>query len=226
MGSAPAADGAESADVGAAPGLARRCAYEALGTAVIVGGGCGAIALGLPHVAIAAAFGASVLAGIVLSHAESGAHLNPAVTLMMAYLGDCRAGAAAAYVTAQCVGATAAAAVVRAGATVPAEGMSSAHACGLEAVLTFILCACVLRLRVLKSKRIDVAMVAGFVVALEAFFAGPLTGASMNPARSLGPALVAGKTALELMWVYVSGPVLGAVLALCGQAVLLRKQSA
>lgn len=142
--------------------------------------------------------------------AVSGAHMNPALTFAAWRSGRLPGGDVAPYAAAQACGALAASLALlalfreRAGAlgtTVPAAGVGASFV--LEFAMTFVLVLAVLRL---PGRRVPAA--AGAIVALEAIFAGPLTGASMNPIRSLAPAFVAGR--FESLWLYLFAPMLGA----------------
>ena len=210
-----------------------RCALaELVATAFLVFTGCGAIVVeqqsgALGHAGVAAAFGLIIMVMILTTGHLSGAHLNPAVTL--AFLAGRRLaiGTAAAYVGAQLVGAVAGALLLRwlvagpgssLGATLPRDAAASAF--GLEVLLTMMLMLVIVA--VATDRRAQgswAALAIGGTVGLQALWAGPLTGASMNPARSFGPALVAG------VWndhaVYWLGPILGA-LAGAGLYALLR----
>jgi aquaporin Z len=201
----------------------RKLAAELLGTFALVFAGTGAIVINdvsngtVSHVGIALTFGLIVLAMIYAVGDVSGAHLNPAVTL-----GFCAARRFAGrqvvpYILSQCVGAVLASLVLRLmfpvhatlGATLPAGAPVQSFV--LETILTFILMFVILSVSSgPKEKGIMAGIAVGAVIALEALFAGPISGASMNPARSLAPALVAWR--LESLWVYLTAPVLGAVL--------------
>jgi aquaporin NIP len=203
---------------------------EFLGTFGLVFAGTGAIVINaasngaITHVGIALTFGLIVLAMIYAFGDVSGAHLNPAVTVGFAIAGRFDFKQVPGYVVAQCAGAFAASGLLRflfpadvtLGTTLPAG--SSAQSFVLETVLTFILMLVILSISTgAKEKGITAGIAIGSVIALEAMFAGPISGASMNPARSLAPALVSGQT--QHLWVYLAGPVLGAVLAVpacCG----------
>lgn len=196
---------------------------EFLGTFALVFAGTGAIVINdvtgsVTHVGIALTFGLIVLAMIYSFGDVSGAHLNPAVTTAFWVAGRFPGAAVGPYVAAQCAGALAASGLVRAlfpahatlGLTAPRG--SDAQSFVLEVVLTFILMLVILNVSTgAKEKGITAGIAVGAVIALEAMFAGPISGASMNPARSLAPAVVAGK--LASLWVYLVAPVLGALLA-------------
>lgn len=197
---------------------------EAIGTFALVFAGTGAIIINqtsngsITHVGIALTFGLIVLAMIYTLGEVSGAHLNPAVTL-----GFCTAGrmpwkAAPAYLASQCVGALAASELLRwlfpqhatLGATLPAGTPMQSFV--LEVVLAAILMFVILNVSAgAKEKGITAGIAVGSIIALEAMFAGPVSGASMNPARSLAPAFVSGH--LEHLWVYLIAPIIGAQLA-------------
>jgi len=200
----------------------RALAAEAIGTFALVFVGAGAIMVdaetGEPgQVGIALAFGLVVAAMIYAVGHISGAHLNPAVSFAFAVARHFPWSRLAAYWAAQAAGALTAAALLRGslgdvastGATLPSG--SDAQAFLWEAVLTFFL------MFVITAVATDVraigeaaALAIGGTVALDALVGGPITGASMNPARSLGPALVSGK--LDSIWIYVAAPLLGATL--------------
>ncbi len=206
------------------PGAALRPALaEALGTFALVFAGTGAIVVndltGAPgHVGVAMVFGLVVMAMICALGGTSGAHLNPAVTLAFVAARRFPASRVPAYVAAQLAGALAASALLRAlfpahatlGATLPAGAPAQAFV--LEAVLTLLLMLVILRV---SSGASEVGLLAGAAigatVALEALFAGPICGASMNPARSLAPALASGT--LQHVWIYLLAPTLGALAA-------------
>jgi MIP family channel proteins len=194
-----------------------------MGTFVLVFGGCGAIvvdaergeALGANGIAVA--FGLAVMVVVYAIGHVSGAHLNPAVTTAFVASRHFPWRDAAGYVPAQLAGAVAAAVMLRVawdgtpadlGATVPSVGAGSALAYEivLTAILMFVVMAVATDTRAVGAAA---AIAIGGAVALGALVGGAVTGASMNPARSFGPALVAG--AWTDFWIYVAGPVLGAL---------------
>jgi aquaporin Z len=196
---------------------------EALGTFALVFAGTGAIVINaesggtVSHVGIALTFGLVVMAMAYTFGDVSGAHINPAVTLGFWAAQRFPARLVLPYVASQTAGALAASALLRGlfpanltlGATLPA-GLAM-QSCVLEAVLTLILMLVILCVSTgAKEKGIMAGAAVGAVVGFEALFAGPISGASMNPVRSLAPALISGR--LEHLWVYVAGPAAGALL--------------
>jgi aquaporin NIP len=206
------------------PDLARRAAAEGFGTFALVFAGCGAVVAEAEHpgslgaVGIALVFGLVVMAMVYATGHLSGAHLNPAVTLAFTATRHFPRAEAAAYVVAQVAGALLAAALLAAiwpsqpaalGATVPTVGIGSAFA--YEAILTAFLMFVIMAVATdTRAVGAAAAIAIGGTVGLDALFGGPVTGASMNPARSLGPALVSGE--VSDLWLYLLAPVLGAAL--------------
>jgi aquaporin Z len=197
---------------------------ESLGTFALVFAGTGAIVINevsggiIGHAGVALTFGLVILAMIYTFGDVSGAHLNPAVTIAFAGAGRFPWGRVTGYIAAQMFGAFAASGLMRAlfpqtellGATLPAGPAMQSFV--LEVVLTGILMLTILSVSTgAKEKGVTAGIAIGAVIGLEAMFAGPICGASMNPARSLAPAAVSGH--LEHVWVYLSAPVLGALLA-------------
>ncbi len=173
---------------------------------------------GLGPVGVALVFGLVVMAMVFATGHLSGAHLNPAVTVAFALTRHFPARDVGAYVLAQVLGAAAAALCLLAvwpgapadlGATVPSIGAAGAllYETLLTAILMFVITAVATDVRAVGS---GAALAIGGAVALDALFGGPVTGASMNPARSLGPAAAAGEW--TSFWVYVAGPIVGAAL--------------
>ncbi|HYG75559.1 MAG TPA: aquaporin [Planctomycetota bacterium] len=204
----------------------KKYSAELLGTFMLVFFGCGAVvtntatggAVGL--IGIALTFGLVVLALIQALGDVSGAHLNPAVTIGLFVAKRINAATVAPYVIAQCAGAIFAALLLHAlfpndkglGATLPGASITVTQVFILETVLTFFLMFVILSVTTgAKEKGITAGIAISSVVTLEILFAGPLTGASMNPARSIGPALVSGQ--LNHIAVYIAAPVIGACLA-------------
>jgi aquaporin Z len=202
----------------------QRFAAEAIGTFALVFAGTGAIVVNelsggaVTHVGIALTFGLVVTAMIYAVGDVSGAHINPAVTLGFWLARRLPGRAVAPYVTSQLAGALTASLLVRGlfgnhaalGATLPSG--SAAQSVGLEIVLTLLLMFTILSVATgAKEKGITAGLAIGAVVGLEALFAGPISGASMNPARSLAPAVVSGQ--LQHAWIYLVAPALGAALA-------------
>ena len=203
---------------------------ESLGTFALVFAGTGAIVIdhasngAITHAGVALTFGLIVLAMIYALGDVSGAHFNPAVTTAFAAAGRFSWRAVPGYIAAQLTGAFAASALLRGlfpadamlGATLPAGAASQSFI--LETVLTFLLMLVILSVSTgAKEKGITAGIAIGAVIALEAMFAGPICGASMNPARSIAPAVVSGH--FEHLWIYLAGPLLGALLAIpacCG----------
>jgi MIP family channel proteins len=214
------------------PDLLRRAAAEGIGVFALVFAGCGAIVTEAQHpgslgtVGIGLVFGLVVMAMVYATGHLSGAHLNPAVTLAFALTRHFPRAEAAAYLVAQLVGALAAAGLLAAiwpshpgalGATLPTVGSGSAFA--YEAVLTAFLMFVIMAVATdTRAVGAGAAIAIGGTVGLDALFGGPITGASMNPARSIGPALVTGE--LQYLWIYIAAPILGAAIgALAYQAI-------
>ena len=206
------------------PNLARRAAAEAIGVFALVFAGCGAIVAdstdpgSLGTVGIALVFGLVIMVMIYATGHLSGAHLNPAVTVAFALTRHFPRAEAAAYVLAQAGGAILAAALLAAvwpsqpanlGTTLPSVEIGSAfvYETVLTAFLMFVIVAVATDTRAVGAAA---AIAIGGTVGLDALFGGPITGASMNPARSLGPALVSGE--LHDLWLYLVAPPIGAAL--------------
>lgn len=202
--------------------IARRSAAEAVGCFALVFVGTGAIVLdratsgGVTHLGVSLAFGAVVTAMIWAFGGVSGAHINPAVTLGFLAARRMAPRDALGYVAGQCGGALLASLGLGLmapsdpdlGATLPAG--SPAQAFAVEVALTCVLMFVILRMATGPRDHGRLTGLAiGAVVALAAYVAGPISGASMNPARSLGPALASGEW--QDLWVYCLAPVLGAL---------------
>jgi aquaporin NIP len=202
--------------------LLRRAAAEGVAAFALVFAGCGAIVAdaeyggGLGVVGIALVFGLVIMVMIYATGHLSGAHINPAVTIAFTLTRHFAARDAVAYVTAQLLGAAAGAFVLlgvwpsqpaELGATMPSVGVGSAlvYEAVLSAFLMFVITAVATDTRAVGAAA---AIAIGGTVGLDALFGGPVTGASMNPARSFGPALASGTW--SDYWIYVAGPVLGA----------------
>jgi aquaporin Z len=200
---------------------------EFIGTFALVFAGTGAIVINevshgaITHVGIALTFGLIVLVMIYALGDISGAHLNPAVTIGFWFSRRMPGGEVLPYIVSQCAGALAASGLMQLlfpenrllGATQPAG--SELQSFILEFLLTALLMFVILGVSSGASEKgITAGIVVGSVIALEAMFAGPICGASMNPARSLGPAVVSGHFAS--LWLYLAGPVLGAALGVIG----------
>ena len=201
-----------------------RYVAEVLGTFSLVFAGCGAIIVNdlyggqLGLVGICIVFGLIVMAMVYSVGNISGAHINPAVTIGFYVAGRFPFRLVLPYIACQLAGAVLAAGILRflfpghenLGGTSPAVPIVSALT--VEVLLTFILMFVILNVSTgHKEKGIMAGVAVGGVVALNAMVGGPLTGASMNPARSLGPALVSMD--LQSMWLYIAGPLIGVILA-------------
>ncbi len=202
------------------------CVAEGLGTFGLVFAGCGAIMVDrlsggqVTHVGVGLVFGLIITAMIYATGHISGAHLNPAVTLGFVLARHFPLRRLVGYWCAQLAGAIAAAACLRlllgnvahVGATIPAGSGGAWQSFGLEALLTFFLMFVIMAVATdTRAVGQAAALAIGATVGLEALFAGPISGASMNPARSFGPALVSGTW--TSLWVYLLAPPLGAAVA-------------
>jgi len=170
--------------------------------------------------AIAIGNGLAVMVMIYAIGEVSGAHINPAVTLAFAVARRLSWATVPCYIAAQCLGAIAGAGCVlllfgdhgNLGANVPAEGLVPGRALGIEILLSWMLMFVILGVCTgAKEKGLMAGVAIGSVVALDVLLGAAYTGGSMNPARSLGPALFAGE--LRHMWLYVLGPCIGTCLA-------------
>ena len=207
---------------------------ELVGTFILVFGGTAvatAAILSLPtagqpynSLAVALAFGLALAAVAASIGHVSGGHVNPAVTLGMAATGKFPWRYAPVYVGAQLVGAMLAAVATwitfggpargeaKLAATYPARGVGDLQAFVVEVFITFILVFVVMAVATDDRAPASIAPIAvGFALAVGVFIAGPVTGGSVNPARSLGPMIVA--TDLTSVWLYILGPIIGGVLA-------------
>jgi len=202
------------------PALARALAAEAIGTFALVFAGAGAVMVDakthqLGHVGVALTFGLVIMAMIYAVGHVSGAHFNAAVTFAFALTRHFPWSRAAAYWAAQFTGAIVAAALLRAslgniahvGATLPSgsQGQSFLWECVMSGFLMFVILAVATDTRAVGEAA---AIAIGGTIGLDAMFGGPISGASMNPIRSLAPALVSGD--LHALWLYVLAPMLGA----------------
>ena len=201
----------------------RALVAEGIGTFALVFAGCGAIMVDaktheLGHVGVAITFGLVIMFGIYAVGHISGAHFNPSVTFAFALSRHFPWTRALGYWGAQFVGAVAAAAVLRGslgniadvGATLPSGSQGQSFL--WELVLTFFLMFVIMAVATDTRAVGEAAAIAvGGTVLLDAMFGGPISGASMNPARSTGPALVSGN--LHALWLYIVAPICGASLA-------------
>ena len=206
---------------------------ELVGTFILVFGGTAvavAAILARPtagpaydSLAVALAFGLALVAVVAAVGHVSGAHVNPAVTLGMAATGKFPWNYTPVYIGAQLVGAVLAALATwltfggpgrseaKLAATYPAQGVGDLQAFVVEILITFILVFVVMAVATDERAPAAIAPIAvGFALAVGVFIAGPVTGGSVNPARSLGPMIVAGD--LTSVWLYVLGPIIGGAL--------------
>jgi len=211
----------------------RKYFAEFIGTFALVFCGTGAIVINdvtggtVTHVGVAITFGLIVTAMIYALGKISGAHINPAVSIAFAVTDRFNEKQVAPYVVAQ-VGGAIFASVILAFLFQEHEGLGTTLPAGdwhqtfiLEIILTYFLMVVILFVSQNKAVTEFTGLAVGFVVLLEAMFAGPITGASMNPARSIAPALVSGN--LTHLWMYIVAPVIGALLA-SGTWFLLREK--
>jgi MIP family channel proteins len=203
-------------------GLLRALTAEAIGTFALVFAGAGAVMVdakthALGHVGVAITFGLVIMAMIYAVGHISGAHFNAAVTFAFALTRHFPWPRAACYWLAQFVGAVTAAAILRGslgniahvGATLPSG--SQAQSFLWELVLTFLLMFVIMAVATDTRAVGEAAAIAiGGTIGLDAMFGGPISGASMNPMRSLGPALISGD--LHALWLYILAPLIGAAL--------------
>jgi aquaporin NIP len=203
--------------------LVRALLAEAIGTFALVFAGCGAIMVDqkthqLGHLGVAISFGLVIMFGIYAVGHISGAHFNPSVTFAFALSRHFPWSRAVGYWGAQLVGALAAAALLRGslgnladvGATQPSGSQLQSFL--WELVLTFFLMFVIMAVATDTRAVGEAAAIAiGGTVGLDAMFGGPISGASMNPARSIGPAFVSGN--LHALWLYIAAPIVGASLA-------------
>lgn len=226
--------------------LRRRLAAEFVGTFALVFAGCGAIVAGVDHVGVALTFGLVIMALIYAVGDISGAHFNPAVTFGFALSRRMRLADASLFAAAQCAAAVLAGAVLwlawpgaetvgptlpspteshpRPGLTVFHHGpLALARSFGYEIILSFFLVFVILSVAIGSKERGLMAGIAiGGTIAFCALFGGPVSGASMNPARSLGPALFSGSEAIMFLWIYLIAPFIGAALAVAAWTYIYR----
>ena len=202
--------------------LMRKMGAEMVGTFALLFVGCGAVMVdsmtgALTHLGVSLAFGLTITVMIYATGHISGAHFNPAVTIAFASVGRFPWREVPHYIAGQCCAAVAAMASLRlifpeadtVGATIPAAG--ELQSLTLEVLLTFFLMFVITAVATDSRAEGQMAGIAiGGTVVMAALFGGPISGASMNPARSLGPAILTGD--LSFMWVYTLGPILGAAL--------------
>lgn len=207
--------------------MLRKYLAEYIGTFILVFAGTSAIVVndlsggGVTSAGIALVFGLAVAAMVYAIGNISGAHINPAVTVAFWYAKQFRGEYVLPYVLSQILGAVSASILVHVlflkhntlGATLPAGALTQSFM--LELFLTFVLMLVIINVAavaVTKKIRSMASVILGSVVGLGAWFGGSISGASMNPARSIGPALVSGH--FKELWLYICAPILGAWLAI------------
>lgn len=199
---------------------------EIIGTFSMIFCGCGAMTINeitngsISHVGVAACWGLIVMAMIYAFGEISGAHFNPAVTIGFAVANKFSWKEVPKYIFAQAIGAFLACFILwflfpesnTLGSTIPADGFAPYKAFVLELLLTFFLMVVIINVST-GSKEIGTmaGIAVGGIILLEAMFAGPMTKASMNPIRSLAPALVSGN--IQHLWLYLTAPFIGSILA-------------
>ena len=217
-------------------GVLKKYVAEMIGTFVLVMMGCGSAVLAVPHsigiVGIAFAFGLSVLAMVYAIGGISGCHINPAVSISMLAAGKLSTKDTVLYIAAQCAGAIiGAAALYWIAIGNPAyslastglgqngydaaspEGFSMASAFIAEVLLTFIFLLVIHGSTSEKVPKGFAGISIGLSLVLIHLVGIPITGTSVNPARSLGPALIVGGTALSQLWLFWVAPIIGGLLA-------------
>lgn len=203
----------------------RKCIAECIGTYILVFCGTGAVIIDqqtngtVTHAGIAITFGLVVMSLIYALGDISGAHMNPAVTIAFTIAKRFPLANVSPFIISQVVGAILASLTLKMlfplneflGATIPAG--TALQSFVLECLLTFFLMLVIINVAT-GSKEVGMfaGLAIGSVVLLEAMFAGPVSGASMNPARSMGPTLVSGH--LQSLWIYLTAPVIGAAAAI------------
>ena len=204
----------------------KRYIAESIGTFAMIFCGCGAMTINeitngsISHVGVAITWGLIVMAMIYAFGEISGAHFNPAVTIGFAYARKFPWKEVPKYMLSQAIGAIIACFILWflfpdsqfLGETTPAMGFEPYKAAILELLLTFFLMVVIINVST-GSKEIGTmaAIAVGGVILLEAMFAGPMTKASMNPIRSIAPALFTGN--FQYLWLYVTAPIIGALIA-------------
>lgn len=201
----------------------KRFLGELIGTFAMVFCGTGAMVIdevtvgAVSHVGVAISFGLIVTIMIYTFGSISGSHINPAVSIAFSLTDRFNKKHLLTYILAQLIGAFIASGLlkvlfidsIKLGGTYPYGDWQQSFI--LEVILTYLLMLVILFVSQNKSTRDYTGMVVGATVMLEAMFAGPITGASMNPARSIAPALLSGNT--EHLWIYIAAPIAGAILA-------------
>ncbi|HLY68527.1 MAG TPA: MIP family channel protein [Puia sp.] len=213
--------------------MLKRLTGEFFGTFGLVFCGTGAVVINqesggaITHTGVALVFGLVVMAMILSFGHISGAHINPAVTIALHAAGRFKRIDMAPYIIAQLAGACFASTIIKflfpaneyLGATMP-KG-SDIQSFALEFILTFLLMLVILTSTNKKDHSLLIpALAIGGTVGLEALFAGPICGASMNPARSISPALIAWH--FDSLWIYIIAPVTGALVAVFVFAILIK----
>jgi aquaporin NIP len=199
----------------------KKYAAEFLGTFALVFCGTGAIIIdeqthgAVGHIGVAITFGLIILSMIYTFGETSGAHFNPSVTIAFAIAGLFNKKEIIPYIVSQLAGAFLATGVLKflfpdninLGSTIPTG--SNMQSFILEFILTYFLMLVILNVSQ-GSKEVGVlaGIAIGSIILLEAMFAGPISGASMNPARSLSPAIVSGN--IQTLWIYIIAPIAGA----------------
>ncbi len=196
----------------------------------MVAAGTGAVALNASVLGIALAFGCAVCGMILLFGKVSGAHLNPVVSIAFTLHGKLDKGNLLPYIIAQCLGAVAGALLVQklnngaVGLTLPRESLSTPSAFLIETGITLALVFVILRAPCMVGTSIHrIALLVGSTVGINAYLFGAMTGASMNPARTIGPALVAGNPVY--LWLYISAPVMGCLIAFAIHKTLPKREA-
>jgi aquaporin Z len=205
--------------------MLRKCITEFIGTFILIFCGTGAVIVNqqtgglITHAGVAITWGLVVMSLIYALGHISGAHINPAVTIGFAIAQRFRLRHVVPYITSQIAGAVSASFILKLlfplnqtlGATAPSG--SNLQSFIFEFILTFFLMLVVINVATgSKEQGMFAGLAIGAVVLLEAMFAGPICGASMNPARSIAPAVVSGN--LEHVWIYIIAPIAGSASAI------------